>query len=271
MKRLLLFASLLICCATANAARVVALSPHLAELVCAAGACEQLVGVVRHSDYPAAVQRLPVVGDAFNLNAEAVLALQPDLVLSWGGGTPAASEAQMRRLGVEVLSLRVESLADIAQALRELGQRLSTAAVAQAAAAQFEQQIAALRLRYVDARPLRVFYQIEAGPIYTINRHSPISEAITLCGGVNVFADLPRLSAAVGVEPLLAADPEVVVWGRQDQSAAIRTFWQRWPQLRAVRNGDLYEVDADTLTRATPRMVQGIMTLCAALDAAREK
>lgn len=257
--------------APAPALRVVALAPHLAELACAAGGCDQLVGVVAHSDHPAELRTRPVVGDAFNLNAEAVLALRPDLVLSWRGGTPAAVEAQLARLGLNLWPIKVETLADIGAALRALGARLGTAQAAAQAAAAFEARIDTLRRRYAGKAPLRVFYQIEAGPIFTVNARSPISEAIAVCGGVNVFAELPRLAGAVGVESVLAARPDVVVWGRQENSAAIRAFWARWPSIPAVRSGQLYEIDADLLVRATPRMADGIDALCAALDRARDE
>lgn len=266
----------LACCALllltptiAAAARVVALAPHLAELVCAAGACTQLVGRVDYSDYPAPLRTLPLVGDAFSLNAEALLALQPDLVLTWPGGTPAATLAQLDRLRIRHRAIDIRRLADIETALTSIGAELGSAGVARAEAQRFHQRIETLRLRYRDASKLRVFYQIEAEPIFTVNRDSPISEAIALCGGVNVFADLPLLAGALGREAVLARDPDVVVWGRQDNSAGIEAFWRRWPDARATRAGHLYAVDADTLARATPRMADGIAELCATLDRAR--
>lgn len=259
------------CSANAQAARVVALAPHLAELVCAAGACDQLVGRVRYSDYPAAITRLPSVGDAFSLNAEALLALDPDLVLIWANGTPAASVEQVKRLGIPMLTLDFHKLVDIESALITIGDRLNTGAIARAEAARFHQRIAELGERYRQAKRLRVFYQIQAEPIFTINKQSPISEAISLCGGVNVFADLPRLAGSLGREAVLARDPDVVIWGRQDNGQAIADFWQRWPESRATRSGNLYAIDADILARSTPRMVEGIRELCSALDKARAK
>ncbi len=262
---------LMLIAGAARAERVVTLAPHLAELVCAAGACDQLVGRVDYSDYPARVPTLPSVGNAFSLNVEAVLALRPDLIVSWDGGTPAATVGQLQRFGLKVLPIRVNALDDIETALLQLGRRLGTEAAARREAQQYREQIAALRQRYAGVRRLRVFYQIEAEPIFTINRDSPISQALALCGGDNVFADLPRLAGALGREAVLASDPDVVIWGAQDASAAIEAFWRRWPQARATRLDNLYAVDADTLARSTPRLVQGVTQLCAALDQARAR
>ncbi len=254
----------------AHALRVVALAPHLAELTCAAGACDQLVGrVSSFSDYPASVALLPSVGDAFSLNAESLLALRPDLVLVWANGSPAAAIAQVERLKIPTLKLSFNKLADIEAGLIAIGQKLHTMPAAQAAAADFHARIAALVQRYRSVPRLRVFYQIEAEPIFTINRDSPISEALSLCGGDNVFSDLPRLAGSLGREAVLARDPDVVIWGRQDHSDGIEAFWRRWPDARATRANNLFAVDADLLARSTPRMVQGIEELCSALDKAR--
>lgn len=251
---------------------MVALAPHLAELVCAAGACGQLVGRVEYSDYPASLRALPSVGDAFSLNAEALLALNPDLVVTWRNGTPPATIAQVQGLGIRTLPIEIRKLADIESALLAIGTQLGSVTTARDEAARFHQRIDALGKQYRSAAKLRVFYQIEADPIFTINRDSPISEAIALCGGDNVFADLPLLAGALGREAVLARDPDVVIWGRQETAAgSIRAFWERWPDARATHNGNLYPVDADTLARATPRMVEGISELCGVMDQARAK
>ncbi len=264
----LLAAALLVAAPCLAAQRIVTLSPHLAELVCAAGACERLVGVVAYSDYPAEVTRLPQVGDAFNLDLERVAALRPDLVLAWEGGSSAQTVSRLRGLGYDVRSLKVQRLDEIADAIEQIGRWLDQPAAAAGAAQRVRSRLQALRARYAAPRPLRVFFEIQVQPLYTVNAESPISEAIALCGGRNVFANLGALAATVGLEAAFAADPDVVVYARQDETAT-RAFWRRHPELRAVGAGRLYAVDADLLSRATPRMLDGVEQLCAVLERAR--
>lgn len=253
------------------AERVVTLAPHLAELVCAAGGCARLVGVSARSDYPPEVRARPQIGDAYAVNLEAVLALRPDLVLGWDGGTPVDRIDRLRRLGLKVETLRVEHLDEIGPALERLGRVLGTEAAAREAAEQYRQRLAALRERHRGDAPIRVVYQIETAPAYTINGASPISEAMAVCGGVNVFAALPRLAEPVGAEAMLAAAPEVVLFGGEDNAAAIRAYWQRLPGTPAAQAGNLYAVNADLLGRATPRLLDGIEEVCRRFDEARAK
>lgn len=253
----------------AAAERVVTLSPHLAELTCAAGACAQLVGVVAHSDYPKAVQDLPRVGDAFNLNLEQLLALQPTLVLTWEGGGAIQTASRLRALGLRVERLRIEKLEEVAGALRQVGGWLGTEAKAQAVADEYLRALARLRQRHEGAAPLRVFYQAQAQPLMTVGGASPISEAIRLCGGVNVFAQLPQLAAPVGVEALLAARPALLIYS-QESEGPTRALWSRLGT-SAKALPQRVAVDGSLLTRATPRMLAGIEQVCAAIEAARSQ
>lgn len=252
----------------AGAERVVTLGPHLAELVCAAGACEQLVAVVAYSDFPASVRRLPVIGDANLVNAEALLALRPSLVLAWQGGTPPLTIDRLRAIGLRVEPVGIERLGDVAEALEQIGAWLGTAASAHRAAEDYRQRLASLARRYEQARRLRVFYQIETTPPYTVNGRSPISQAIQLCGGDNVFAALPTLAAPVSDEAVLAAAPEAVIHSQHDR-AAILAYWARFPSAPAQAQRQIYGIDGDLLARAGPRLVDGAEQLCAVLDRAR--
>jgi len=251
------------------AERIVTLAPHLAELVCTVGACNKLAGVVLYTDFPPEAKARPLVGDALHLNYEEIIALQPDLVLSWDGGTSPEVVQRLRQLGLRVEAVRIRNLRDIARALIQVGELAGTRTSARFAAKLFYLRLEQLRNAYWKRPRLQVMYQIESDPVYTITERSPINEAIKLCGGDNVFAALPQIAPTVGLEALLAANPEVVVFARQDNTAKIREFWARWPQARAQQRGTLYEVDAALLTRQSPRMLDGVEQLCRIFDQAR--
>lgn len=267
----LLMAASLFSVASNAAERVVVLAPHLAELSCVVGACNKVVGVVNFTDYPAHMKKLPHVGDAFAVNVEALIGLKPDLVLTWDGGTPPETAARLAALGLRVVPIKVTKLADVATAMERVSQLLGTPQAGRAAALAYRERLAKLSVRYRGVKPLRVMYQIEANPAFTINAQSPISEAMAICGGINVFAGLPQIATPVTKESVLAANPDVVLYGAQEMASEILHYWAAFPQAKAQKNQNLYPVNADLLGRYSQRMLDGVEQICAALQTARSK
>ena len=250
--------------------RIVSLAPNVTELAYAAGAGDLLVGAVEYSDYPEAARRLPRVGDAWRVDPERVLALRPDLVLAWASGTPEDTIARLRALGLRVEAVPVFRLADVGAALRTIGGIAGTEATAGRAAAAFDAEIARLRTAYSGAAPVSVFIEIDDEPLYTVNGRHVISEVVELCGGRNVFADLPQLAPPVAIEAVLARDPQVIL-STDDTIADPYALWRQWTRLAAVRDRTIYSMPSDTLGRATPRLAQGAAAVCQALEDARRR
>jgi iron complex transport system substrate-binding protein len=253
------------------AARIVSLSPHVTELLFAAGAGERVVAAVEYSDYPEAAKRLPRIGSYAALDLERIATLRPDLAVAWGSGNPPAQVAQLARLGIPVFISEPKKLEDIPATLRRLGLLAGTAA-AEMAARDFERRHAALREKYAGRRSVAVFYEIWNQPLMTVGGDHVISAAITLCGGRNVFAQLTQPAEAVELEAVLQANPEAIVSGGME---TVRREWleqwRRWPQLAAVKRGNLFVVPPDLLQRHTPRLLDGAERLCEALETARQR
>ncbi|MHB0974430.1 MAG: cobalamin-binding protein [Thiobacillus sp.] len=245
--------------------RIIALAPHLTELLFAVGAGAQVVGVDGASDYPKAAQALPRVGDFSRISFERILALKPDLVVVWLGGNRAADIHRLKQMNVPVLQTEATRLDDVARLLRLIGQASGHAGEGAAAARDFSARLAALRVKPGRKPPLRVFYQVWDRPLMTVGGTHWISDALALCGARNVFADLRALSPVVSREAVLQRAPELIVSG--SDAPDMRRAWQRFASLPAVRNQAFARVDADRLHRLTPRLIEGVSELCAAVDA----
>lgn len=246
--------------------RVVTLAPHLTELVYAAGAGDRIVGTVDTSDYPDAARKIPRIGDVTRLDAERLLAQRPDLVIAWSDGTPAEQLALLKRLGVRSLAMQQNALADVPAAVEELGRLFGTEAVANAEARRLRDELARLRTRYANAKPLRVFYQVWDAPLYTLGGTQVATEMLDVCGARNVFAAERHSAFAVDAEAVYAAAPDVVVLaGSPAETAEWRARWTQRPRLRAA----FVPLDPDLANRMGPRIVAGTAVLCAKLDAVR--
>lgn len=246
--------------------RVIALAPHLAELVFAAGAGQTLVGTVAWSDYPAAATALPRIGDAFRLDLERILGLDPQLALAWDGGTPSAAAERLERLGVEVVWVRTRTLDDIARALIELGQRLGHPDAGLQAGQAFQTALAARRHPAPES-PIPAFYQVSERPLFTLGRRHIINEILGYCGAYNVFYDLDVEAAAVDREAVLARQPQLIIAGQETGQTDPLARWRR-DRDALPATLQLLAVDPDTLIRPTPRIIDGIDQLCAAIGGA---
>ena len=254
------------------AQRIVSLAPHVTELLFAAGAGKQVVGVVAHSDHPPAATRLPQVGTHTRVDLEAVALLKPDLVLAWKSGNRDTHLERFSALGIPVYVNEPRSLDAVAQSLEQFGRLAGTEDAARQAAAAFRQRLNRLAARYRDRPPVRVFYQIWNQPLMTINDEQVISDAIRLCGGVNVFGGLNQLAPRISTESVLAANPEAIVAsGMADARPEWLDQWKRWPGLQAAASGNLFFIPPDLIQRHTPRLLDGAEQLCEQLETVRAR
>jgi len=248
--------------------RVATLAPHLTELVFAVGAGDKLVGVSAYSDYPAEALELPLIGDAFAVDHEQLALLNPDLLLAWQGGTPAHVIDELRHFGYTVEVVQINSLADVAGALRRIGEFTDSVDMANDIASHYAQGLQAFEQRYADADDVRVCYQVDKRPLYTINDQHYVSELIDLCGGSNVFSDLDGLAPTVSVEAVVERDPEAM-FASSDAGDGAFDQWNRWPRIAANRYKNHFLMPADEIGRATPRLLIAAKAVCDALQKAR--
>ena len=250
------------------ARRIVTLTPHLTELVFAAGAGDRLAGVARFSNHPREAKTLPVVGDALQVDVERLLALKADLVLAWRSGTPPETVARIERAGLPVFVSDARRLEDVGRGILAVAALAGTAESGGRASAAFARGLSELRAARSEKKPLRVFYEIWPAPLMTVSNAHVISEIIALCGGINVFGSLQPLTPEVSLEALLAARPEVVLGGSSAETPsghAVRSA-ARPPPLSAL---PVHYIDPDLIQRPTPRLLEGARQVCAHLDSVR--
>ena len=252
--------------------RIISLSPHITELMFAAGAGDRVVGVDDSSDYPAAVAGIARVGEPAALDVEGLLKLKPTLIVLWDSGTPPRAKAELERLHLQLYVTEQRHLDDIGTALLEFGRLAGTEPTAAAAAQSYRLELAQLRLQYAARPRLKVFYQVWDRPLYTLSGAHVVSEVLSLCGGDNAFADLSTLAPAIDKEAVLTRDPDVILIAATGAEGGRQVAeWGRFDDLRAVRNHHVFTLDPSLIGRMAPRILQGVREVCGQLDAARER
>ncbi|MDX5373510.1 MAG: helical backbone metal receptor [Pseudomonadaceae bacterium] len=250
----------------AAAERVVSLAPSMSEIMLELGAAERLVGVLDGAERPAALAHVPSVGRFGTLELETLLSLQPDLVLLAPGSLPEAQRRQLEDIGIALYRGAPHDLEALAEQFAALGARVGRAERGRELRERFRAGIAELRQRYRRERPLAVFYQVWHRPLYSIGADQVLGDALAVCGARNLFGDVRLPAPQVSVEAVLLRRPEVILGG----SGAELEQWRAWPQLPAVRLGQLWTVPDKGIERPSFQMLAATEKLCELLARARQ-
>lgn len=255
----------------APAQRIVSLAPHVTELLFSAGAGDRVVGVVSYSNYPEAAKQIKNVGSLNEFDFEAVVSLKPDLVVSWQSGNSDAHIEKLKKLGLTVFTSEPRSLENIARNLEKLAKLVGTQKQTEIVVKEFRDEVSLLKKQYSNKKPVGVFYQVWHTPLITLNGKHLFSDVLKLCGGRNVFADLPALAPHISIEAVLKEDPDVIIAsGMAESRPDWLDDWLKWEQLSAVKNKHLYFIPPDLIQRHTVRILQGAKMMCQQLDRARK-
>ena len=254
------------------ARRIVSLAPGATEMLFAAGAGARLIATVAYADQPAAARQVPRIGDSSAIDMERLVVLKPDVIVYWPGGNNPAQIAQLKRLGFALYGQQVNRLGDLVASLRRLGTLAGTEDAARQRAGQIEAQLVQLRSQYSKRAPVSALLETWNQPLYTVGGQHLMSDALSVCGAVNVFGDLPQLSPAVQVEAVITRDPDlIIVAAPPGEGAQWLQAWRNFPALKAVRSGRLLDFQDQALSRLGPSVLDATAGLCAQIESARQR
>lgn len=254
------------------AKRIIALSPHIVETLFVAGAGQKIVGAVEYSDYPAAAKSIPRVGSYASFDLEALATLKPDLVIGWETGNSPGAVDKIKRLGIPVYLSQSNTVAQVAVEIDKFGFLAGTENIAKPAAQAFRSKLSRLQQSYGQRPTVTVFYQISEYPLMTIGGKQIISNALSICGGRNIFANLTPMAPVISTEAVLAANPEAIMTSGMEQiNPRALEIWKKWPNLTATRRDNFFFIDSDLVNRNGPRIIEGTQMLCNAIQTARDR
>ena len=232
------------------ARRIVSLVPSATATLHAIGATHALVGRTDFDRQPWAAD-LPSVGGGLEPSLEAIVALDPDLVVRFGGPQDPRTPRRLDELGVPFLTVRPDRIEDILETARLLGDVTGMVSGADSLTAVIESGLDEIRAAVAERRRLRVAYVLGGSPPWVSGPGTYIDEVLTLLGGDNVFADLGTLYSAVSPEDLRTRDIDVVLLSASsqfDQSLA--------PDARVVTIGDALEIPGPDVVEAARHVAE---------------
>jgi len=244
--------------------RVVSLAPNITEIIFAIGQEHRLKGVTMYSDYPPKAAKLPMVGSYVHLDLERIVALKPDLCIAISDGNPKVVAQRLESLKIPVYAVDPRDLNTIMETIIEIGKLLNANKQAKLLVQNMRFRIQRVKsLVAKTAHRPRVFSQIGISPIVSIGTNTFMHELIILAGGINLAAgpvSYPRFS----LEQVLALSPEVIIITSMARAAIfekVKSEWNKWPDLPAVRDKRIFLENSNLFDRPTPRLVDGLELL----------
>jgi len=243
--------------------RAVSVAPANTEILFAIGAGQQVAGVDAYSNYPPEAESLPKVGDYMQASAESVVALKPDVVFA--STVHQQLVTQLEGLGIKVVVVEPESFdglyKDIEMVGRIMGHEQAAAQVVQEMKAKLAGVADKLKGLPAEDRPV-VWYEVWADPLMSVGPTTYIHQVIELAGGVNLAEDADTDYPIISNEFVVARDPDVIVWpvfhDAVELTAATLSQRPGWSAISAVREGQIYSIDADVISRAGPRLADAV-------------
>jgi len=251
--------------------RAISLAPNLTEMIFAVGAGDKLVGVTSYCNYPPEAKKLEKIGDTQTPNIEKIIALKPQVVFVSTASQLESFSKTLDEQGIAVYVTNPSNLDAVLKNLTQLGELFGTVDSASRKVRELSERLKEIsghveldkhfRMEIGESSP-RVFIQISNEPLFTIGKESFLTELIQQAGGESVTKDVPTAYPKLSKETAAALDPDVIILSdsedNREPSGVLKGS-------KAVKNGRVYRINADIISRPGPRLVDALEEISAKL------
>ena len=234
----------------ADYSRIVSLAPAITSSLCELNAQDKVVGVTLYCQ----LKKKEVVGTMLDINVERIVFLKPDLVLAGQEWNNPATIDKLKSLGLNVVAFgNPDSFKKICDNFTELARLVKKEKEADNIIKGVNAQIV---LIYSKAKKLplkKVFWQIDAVPLVTINNSTFTADLIKFSGGVNIFSGLKAPYSRVSREEVIKRNPDIIVIAALGKPAEDEmAFWLKFKEMSAAKNNRIFIVDPYEVCQPTP-------------------
>ncbi len=235
--------------------RAVSLAPNLTEIAFAVGSGDRLIGVTSFCDYPFEARKIQKIGDTLNPNIENIVALKPQIVLVSTASQIENFTKILDRQQIAYFVTNPNTLEDIYKSIFRIGKIFGQDDKANEIVNELKKRVASVESRANTGKNTKVFLQISNESLYTIGKESFLTDLIRRAGGVSVTEAVATAYPKISLETALAYQPEVIILSDSEDNREPNAVFKNSP---AVKNGKVFKINADLLSRPGPRIVDGL-------------
>ena len=242
--------------------RAISLAPNLTEIVFAVGAGDKLVGVTTFCNYPEEAKKIPKIGDTLNPNLENIIASKPQIVLVSMASQMENFTKTLDEQGIVYFVTNPNDLEGIYKSIHTIGEIFGRDDEGHATIDSLQKRVADVEAKTKGTAPVKTFVQIDKESLYTIGKESFITDLLARAGGISATADLPTAYPKLSKETALALNPDAIILSESPDNQVPNDAFKNSP---AVKNGKVFKVNADLLSRPGPRIVDALEQIARAL------
>ncbi len=235
--------------------RSVSLAPNLTEIIFAVGAGDKLVGRTSYDNFPLEAQKIQTVGDTLNPNIENIIALKPQIVLISTASQIETFSKQLEAQNIAVFVTNPNSLVGIYTSIYQIGEIFNKNEKAREVVDNLKQRVANIEARTDATENTKVFLQISKEPLFTIGKESFLTDLINRAGGISVTENVATAYPKLSKETALALNPEAIILSDSEDNKEPNEVFNNSP---AARNNKVFRINADIISRPSPRIVDAL-------------
>jgi len=251
--------------------RIVSMAPNLTEILFALGLEDEIVGVTSDSDYPPRVLSKPKVGTFWQPSIEAVISAKPDLVVTLGFSQQRNLAHRLQRMGCRSFMVNIEKVSELYEAIEKTGEVTGKEAQAIELVREMKDKLENLSALVRGEDKMKVLWVVQSEPLRVAGRNTFVNEMIELAGGENAVGPTVHRYPPISSEQVYACgadviiEPAMAVRNLERERAGAVKYWARFKNIGAVRNGRVYVIDGDIVSRLGPRFYEAVETIARCL------
>lgn len=241
--------------------RIISIAPSVTEVIYAVGAGDKLIAVDLSSNYPNETESLPKIANYPTLDIEAIITLNPDLILG-AGITSQDNVDVLENQGVTVFILAPFDVEDVIEGIKVVGLITNHESEANLLKNSLQERLDGIKQNITSFTfEPKIYIEYFSEPLYTFGKGTYGHDLIELAGGINIAENATGLYPQINNEFVITQNPDIIFYAKGPWTTTnVSTISSRtgWNIINAVKNGHIYPINEDWVSRGGPRIVDAL-------------